>query len=148
MLLFSSHFGGKKEITCDRDHDRDSDRNSHSVTVANRPQYLYPQRIAHACLDCPEGFACPFNGTTTPSTCPDETVTPSKSISCGKECDYENYFYNTTNQSCQPRKVFCNYSRQYEVATPLNRTVQGPYPHASLIGQRSTCLPFSTYLPG
>lgn len=75
-----------------------------------------------ACLDCPEGFACPSQGTSTPTSCPNSTITPARSILCGTECDYENFFYNPATRSCQRRRVFCDYGTQYELPTPLNRT--------------------------
>jgi hypothetical protein len=77
--------------------------------------------VQSVCLDCPENYAC-GNGTIDPVTCPEGTVTPSGSASCGTACDYENYYYSAN--ACKRRTVFCDYNTQYEVPTPLNRTTE------------------------
>ena len=81
-----------------------------------------PLKQQVACLDCPEGFACPSQGTANPTACPNSTITPARSRLCGTECDYENFFYHTATRSCRSRTVICDYSKQFEVPNPLNRT--------------------------
>ena len=74
-------------------------------------------------MDCLENYACASPGTVSPVACPDGTVTPTGSAACRNTvCDFEKYYYDTVAKVCKERKVFCNYTLQYEVPTPLNQT--------------------------